>query len=69
MLQYILTWMRTLPMYRALKQEAGQDLAEYALLIALIALIVIAMVALLGKQINNVFRSITEGFSANGVGA
>ncbi|MGH7587664.1 MAG: Flp family type IVb pilin, partial [Gemmatimonadota bacterium] len=34
--------------------ESGQDLAEYALLIALIALVVIAAVTLLGQNINTV---------------
>jgi pilus assembly protein Flp/PilA len=38
--------------------ESGQDLAEYALLIALIALVVIAAVTLLGQNINTVFTNI-----------
>ena len=38
--------------------ESGQDLAEYALLIALIALAVIVAVALLGDRISNVFNTI-----------
>ncbi len=43
--------------------DSGQDLAEYALLIALIALIVIGAVTLLGQQINNVFTAITDGLA------
>ncbi len=39
MLQYFLTYLRTV-----LPQEDGQDLAEYALLIGLIALVVVAAV-------------------------
>ena len=39
--------------------ESGQDLAEYALLLALIAIVVIAALALLGGQISTVFNSIT----------
>ncbi len=69
MLQYFVAWMRTTPVYAALKRQEGQDLAEYALLIALIALIVIALVATLGKQIQNVFNAITQGLASNGVGA
>ncbi len=61
MLQYLAVWMRTL------KREEGQDLAEYALLIALIALLVIAVVALLGGQIKNIFTSITNGFATAGI--
>lgn len=54
MLQYWLTWLRT-----TLRREEGQDLSEYALLIALIALGVVAAVGLLGDQINAVFGQIT----------
>lgn len=38
--------------------DSGQDLAEYALLIALIAIVVIAAVTLLGTQIRTVFETI-----------
>lgn len=41
------------------KSEKGQDLAEYALLIALIALAVIAAAGLLGDQIVAAFTAIT----------
>ncbi|MDX1623560.1 MAG: Flp family type IVb pilin [Gemmatimonadota bacterium] len=41
-----------------LNDESGQDLAEYALLIALIAIVVIAAVTLLGTNISGVFDSI-----------
>jgi len=41
------------------KGEKGQDLAEYALLIGLIALIVILVVTLLGEQISTIFANIT----------
>ena len=40
------------------KSEKGQDLAEYALLIGLIALIVVAAVMFLGGQIDDVFSRI-----------
>ena len=38
--------------------ESGQDLAEYAILIGLIALAVIVAVRLLGDTIGNVFNDI-----------
>jgi pilus assembly protein Flp/PilA len=41
-----------------LEREEGQDLAEYALLIALIALIVIGAVTLLGGKLNTIFDAI-----------
>ena len=41
-----------------LVDESGQDLAEYAILIGLIALAVIVAVRLLGSTISGVFNSI-----------
>ncbi len=41
-----------------IKGEKGQDLAEYALLIALIAIVVIAAVTLLGGQVQGIFNRI-----------
>jgi pilus assembly protein Flp/PilA len=43
----------------SLKREEGQTLAEYALLLALIAIVVVAAVTLLGGQLNAVFGRIT----------
>ena len=42
----------------ARRSERGQDLAEYALLIGLIAMIVILAITLLGDQISLVFSVI-----------
>ncbi len=46
--------------------ESGQDLAEYALLIALIALVVIAAVTLLGTNIQGVFNAIAGKLNLGG---
>jgi pilus assembly protein Flp/PilA len=43
-----------------LREEAGQDLTEYALLIALIALVVVGAVTALGTKIETVFQSISD---------
>jgi pilus assembly protein Flp/PilA len=43
-----------------LKQEEGQDLVEYALLLVFIALIVIAALPSLGKTVSNVFSNTTS---------
>lgn len=48
--------------------DSGQDLAEYALLVALIALVVIGAVTLLGTQINTVFTNITNALAGSGGG-
>jgi len=42
-----------------IRDDEGQDLAEYALLIALIALVVIGAVTALGGKVSEVFTSIT----------
>ena len=47
--------------------ESGQDLAEYAILIGLIALAVIVAVRLLGNTISNVFNDIRSTLSTGGI--
>jgi pilus assembly protein Flp/PilA len=42
-------------MVRLWKEEEGQDLTEYALLLVLIALAAITVMGTLGNAINNVF--------------
>lgn len=44
---------------RLVKEESGQGLTEYALIISLIAIVVIAVLGLLGDQIKSVFNKIT----------
>jgi len=44
-----------------LPREEGQGLVEYALILVLVALIVIAILMVLGPQIGNVFSRITSG--------
>ena len=51
MLQYLLN---------LLPNDEGQDLAEYALLVALIALIVVGAVSTLGTNIEAVFNDIAS---------
>jgi len=52
----MLAYLRTL--WQTVRSEKGQDLAEYALLIALIAIVVIVAVTALGGQIQSIFQSI-----------
>ena len=44
-----------------LQRENGQGLVEYALVLVLVAVVVIAILTLLGPQIGNVFSRITNG--------
>jgi pilus assembly protein Flp/PilA len=56
MFEYLKTYLMThLP-----SSEKGQDLAEYALLIGLIALAVVAAVIFLGTQISTLFSNIGQ---------
>ena len=41
-------------------QERGQGLVEYALILILVALVVIAVLALLGPAIRNIFQNIVR---------
>ena len=40
------------------KSESGQGMVEYGLIIALVAIIVIAGISLLGKNIGNLFNTV-----------
>ena len=41
------------------KNQKGQGLTEYALIIALVAIVAVAALTLLGGQINSIFGSVT----------
>ncbi len=43
------------------RREQGQGLVEYALIIALVAIVVIAILVIMGPQIGNIFSNITHG--------
>jgi pilus assembly protein Flp/PilA len=43
-------------------REEGQGLVEYALILVLVAIVVIAILALLGPAIGNVFSAIKNAF-------
>ena len=49
-----------------LQKEEGQGLAEYALIIVLVSIAVVAALGLVGDEINSVFTSIQEQLSATG---
>ena len=45
---------------RFVKDDSGQDLLEYALLVALIALVAFGAVQLAGGQVDRIFNDITN---------
>lgn len=46
-----------------LPREEGQGLVEYALILVLVAVVVIAILTVLGPQIGTVFSDVTSGLS------
>jgi pilus assembly protein Flp/PilA len=46
------------------RNEEGQDLLEYALLVALIALIAIGAVGLAGESVSTIFTNVAEALAA-----
>jgi len=55
MLYQMLEW------FRSQKQEEGQTLVEYALILVLIAIVVIVTMKALGVQVDAIFTEITTG--------
>ena len=50
---------------RFLHEEEGQTLVEYGLLISLIALVLIAVLTLLGKRVYNTFNSAANAITSS----
>ena len=50
-------------LFKKNNEEEGQGLVEYALILFLVAIVVIAILILLGPQIGSVFSGITKGLS------
>jgi pilus assembly protein Flp/PilA len=51
-------YVRMMNAINSLKSERGQTLVEYALLLVLIAIVVIAAVTVVGQKANNVYTNI-----------
>lgn len=54
----LITRMRAL-----LRGDSGQDMLEYALLTALIALVAYGAIQLAGVEVNNIFANITDALT------
>ena len=50
-------------LWRLWRDEEGQDIAEYAVMLAVILVIVIGTVRLIGGNANNVFSSVASQIS------
>ena len=45
------------------REEEGQDIAEYAVMLAVILVIVVGTIRLIGSNANNVFSSVASSIS------
>jgi pilus assembly protein Flp/PilA len=45
------------------KDEEGATAVEYAIMVALIAIVIVAMVYIVGKKANNAFSSVASGLT------
>jgi pilus assembly protein Flp/PilA len=63
MVQYVIGWLN---LHFAMKEEEGQGLVEYALIIVLVAIAAIAALGLLSGGINHVFSSISSTLNGTG---
>jgi Flp pilus assembly pilin Flp len=45
------------------QEDAGQDIAEYAVMLAVILVIVVGTIRLIGSNANNVFSSVASSIS------
>lgn len=50
-------------LYLPQRDEEGQGLVEYALILVLVAIVVIAILAIVGPQIGNIFSRVTSGLA------
>jgi pilus assembly protein Flp/PilA len=51
---------------RLLRNESGQDLLEYALLVALIALVCVAVITSTGSGVKTIFTNISSALTTAG---
>ncbi len=59
-------WVRQNKVKRILKSESGQGMAEYGLIIALIAVVVIAAITLIGTNLKDKFGEVANAIGGSG---
>ena len=52
------------PMRAFVRDDSGQDLLEYALLVGLIALVAVLAVTSTGTSVNRIFQAISDSLAA-----
>ena len=48
-------------LYLLSREEKGQGLTEYAIILALVAVVVVAILVVLGPQVANLYSRVTNG--------
>jgi len=59
MVPYVIAWVKD----QIEREEEGQGLVEYALILVLIAIVVIGILTVLGGKVSSVFSTINSGLS------
>ena len=49
--------------YRLLREDVGQDIAEYAVMLAVILVLVVGTVSLIGTNANNAFSAVASAIA------
>ena len=57
--------MREAVVSRLHRDDEGQGMVEYALILALIAVTVIVILTVVGKRVNNTFSNVSNGLHTN----
>lgn len=65
---YVATQTRIAEMKRAFREDRGAAMAEYGLLIALIAVVCIAVITALGGKLRSNFQSVDNALTTGGGG-
>jgi pilus assembly protein Flp/PilA len=60
----LITYLRAKYLRSLLRSESGQDLLEYALLVALIALVCVAVITSTGTNVQTIFSKISSALSS-----
>ena len=47
------------------KDDSGQTMTEYALILAVIAVVVVGVMTLMGTEISNIFQGVTDTLSGS----
>ncbi len=50
---------------RLFRDDSGQTMTEYALILAVIAVVVVGVMTLMGTEVSNIFQGVTDTLSGS----